>query len=364
VSIVSITYNQQAYVGEAFDSFVAQQTGFPVEIIVADDASTDATPAIIREYSRRYPHLFRPILRSTNLGHTPNLTHALSAARGEYLALCEGDDYWIDPLKLSKQVDFLDRHPEAAVCFHPVRVTWEDGRIIDSKFPSAHLRGNLSVETLIARNFIHTNSVMYRRLPHYDDIPADVMPLDWYLHMRHAVHGDIAMLPETMAVFRRHSQSLWHNRVANPASFWLRHGPGHAAMFEAMLDLFPGDPVREEMVAKMAGWILGEIAQVPGPEGRALLQDTIARHPRFAMLALLDHWAPTPFVLKILGLHLTFTTPSGSVMPSKSDLARYARIVGNHLGMSYLTRSPGDTEVPAFAAAARVFAGAQEGGSR
>ena len=93
-----------------------------VEIIVADDASTDATPAIIQEYAGRYPHLFRPILRPQNLGLNANLTGALSAARGEYLALCEGDDYWIDPMKLSKQVAFLDRHPETAVCFHPVRV--------------------------------------------------------------------------------------------------------------------------------------------------------------------------------------------------------------------------------------------------
>jgi glycosyltransferase involved in cell wall biosynthesis len=330
VSIVSTTHNQQAYVGEAFDSFVAQQTGFPVEIIVADDASTDATPAIIREYSSQYPHLFRPILRSKNLGLNPNLTDALSTARGEYLALCEGDDYWIDPLKLSKQVAFLDRHPETAICFHPVRVTWEDGRATDSEFPPVDWRDDLSVETLIARNFIHTNSVMYRRLPRYDDIPADVMPLDWYLHMRHAVHGDIAMLPETMAVYRRHAEGLWHNRDADPPSFWLRYGPGHAAMFEAMLDLFPGDPVREEMIAGMADWILREVADVPGPKGRALFRDTIARHPRIAMLALQHRPAPPPSRLKTLWHNLA-ATPSCAVSSLVSGLAaRFARIVGNH----------------------------------
>ena len=242
VSIVSTTHNQEAYVRQAFDSFVAQQTDFPVEIIVADDASTDATPSIIQEYASRYPHLFRPILRSENLGLNANLTGALSAARGEYLALCEGDDYWIDPLKLSKQVAFLDRHPETAVCFHPVRVIWEDGYAKDSKFPPVHVRGNLSVEALILMNFIQTNSVVYRRLQRYDDIPADVMPLDWYLHVRHAVHGDIAMLPETMAVYRRHAQGMWHNQVVDPPKFWLTQGPGHAATFDAMLDLFPGDP--------------------------------------------------------------------------------------------------------------------------
>lgn len=255
VSIVSTTHNQAGYARQAFDSFLDQQTDFPVEIIVADDASTDATPAIIREYAERYPHVFRPIFRTENLGLNGNLTGALSAARGEYVALCEADDYWIDPLKLSKQVAFLDRHPKTTVCFHPVRVIWEDGHAKDSKFPPVRVRGNLSLDALILMNFIQTNSAVYRRLERYDDIPADVMPLDWYLHVRHAVHGDIAMLPDTMAVYRRHAQGMWHNQVVDPPKFWLTQGPGHAATFDAMLDLFPGDPAREELIAVMADWI-------------------------------------------------------------------------------------------------------------
>jgi glycosyltransferase involved in cell wall biosynthesis len=267
-----------------------------VEIIVADDASTDATPAIIQEYASQHPHLLRPILRSENVGPHGNLTDALSAARGEYLALCEGDDYWIDPLKLSKQVALLDRHPETAVCFHPVRAIWEDGPGKLLRYPRWPIpwRGDLSLQALISRNFIATASVVYRRLPRYDDIPVDVHPLDWYLHVRHAIRGDIAMLPETMAVHRRHRQGLWYSAYVDHAKFWLTRGPGIAAMFEAMLDLFPGDPVREEIVGEMADWVLGGIAKVPGPEGRAALLDTIAQHPRFAMLALQHRWAQTP----------------------------------------------------------------------
>lgn len=310
VSIVTTTHNQEAYVRQAFDSFVAQQTDFPVEVIVADDASTDTTPAIIREYAQRYPHLFRPIFRPRNLGLNLNLTGALSAARGEYVALCEGDDYWIDPQKLSKQVSYLDLHPETAVCFHPVRVVWEDGYAKDSKFPPPHLRGNLSVEALILMNFIQTNSAVYRRVDRYDDIPPDVMPLDWYLHVRHAVHGDIAMLPETMAVYRRHARGMWHNQVVDPPRFWLTLGPGHAATFDAMLDLFHGDPVREELVAVMGDWILRQIAKVPGPEGRAALEQTITEHPRIAKLALQYRWAPRPRRLKTLWRRLAVVAPS------------------------------------------------------
>ena len=230
VSLVTTTHNQEAYVRDAFDSFVAQQIDFPMEIIVADDASTDTTRAIIQEYVDRYPQLFRPILRPKNLGLNRNLVDALSRARGTYIALCEGDDYWIDSHKLSKQVAFLDRHQEIAVCFHPVRVIWEDGRVEDEDFPPVSWRNDLSLDALIRRNFIQTNSVVYRRLPRYSRIPADVMPLDHYLHVRHAFSGNIAMLPETMSVYRRHSQGMWNNRVVDPRKFWLLLGSGHAAM--------------------------------------------------------------------------------------------------------------------------------------
>jgi hypothetical protein len=294
VSVVTTTHNQEAYVHDAFDSFVAQQIDFPMEIIVADDASTDATPAIIQEYADRYPHLFRPILRPKNLGLNRNLVDALSRARGTYIALCEGDDYWIDPLKLSKQVAFLDRHPKTAVCFHPVRTIWEDGRVEDQDFPPVSWRDDLSLDALIRRNFIQTNSAVYRRLPHYRDIPADVMPLDHYLMVRHAFSGNIAMLPETMAVYRRHSQGMWNNQVVNPLKFWLLRGGGHAAMYDAMIDLAAGDPAREELIGGMADWVFSEIANVPGPEGRAAFLDSIAQHPRCAMLALQHRWANDP----------------------------------------------------------------------
>jgi hypothetical protein len=294
LSVVTTTHNQEAYVRDAFDSFVAQQIDFPMEIIVADDASTDATRAIIQEYVDRYPHLFRPILRPKNLGLNRNLVDALSRARGTYIALCEGDDYWIDPLKLSKQVAFLDRHPKTAVCFHPVRTIWEDGRVEDQDFPPVSWRDDLSLDALIRRNFIQTNSVVYRRLPHYRGIPADVMPLDHYLMVRHAFSGNIDMLPETMAVYRRHSQGMWNNRVVDPLKFWLLLGGGHAAMYDAMIDLAVGDPLREELIGGMADWVFSEIANVPGPEGRAALLDSIAQHPRCAMLALQHRWANDP----------------------------------------------------------------------
>jgi glycosyltransferase involved in cell wall biosynthesis len=293
VSVVSITYNQQAFIRETLDGFVAQKTDFPLEVIVADDASTDATPAIIQEYADRHPDLFRPILRPENIGVLANFVETLSAARGEYIALCEGDDYWTDPLKLTKQVEFLDEHPETTVCFHPVRVVYDDGTK-DEEFPPNSWRRDLSVEALLRRNFIQTNSVVYRRLPRYDDIPPGIMPIDWYLHVRHAIQGGIAMLPETMAVYRRHAQGIWYAERHDRQRFWQARGRGLAATLEAMLDLFPGDPEREGIVGAVSDGILGQIATLPTAEGRAVLVDTIAAHPRMASLALRHRWAQSP----------------------------------------------------------------------
>ncbi|OBK19907.1 glycosyltransferase [Mycobacterium asiaticum] len=297
VSIVSVTYNHESYIRDALDSFVAQQTDFPVEVVIADDASTDSTPKIIQEYADRHPDLFRPILRSENIGVLANFTDALSAARGEYLALCEGDDYWTDPLKLAKQVAYLDQHPETTVCFHPVRVSHEDGRVGDVEFPPKAWWHDFSVNALIARNFIQTNSVVYRRLARYDDIPAGIMPLDWYLHVRHAIGGGIAMLPETMAVYRRHPQGIWYLADTDRSKFWAVQGRSVIGTLDAMLGLFPGDDVREQIVGEVCAWALREIARVPGPEARTVLLEAITNYPRVAMLALQHHWTETPLRL-------------------------------------------------------------------
>lgn len=299
VSVVSITYNHEAFIRDTLDGFVNQETDFPVEVIVADDASTDATPAIIQSYADRHPQLFRPILRSKNVGIHANLTEALSAARGEYLALCEGDDYWTDPQKLTKQVSYLDLHPEAGLCFHPVRVTWVDGSVEDSVNPPAKWRRDLSVDTLFHLNFIQTNTVLYRRLPRYDDIPVDMMPLDWYLNVRHALQGSapmVPMLPDTMAVYRRHPQGAWYSVDTDREKFWRTHGRGQAVLLDALLGLCGGNRTRRLHVLGTAHWLLGQLASIPGPEGRALMLDTVDRHPRLFS----RNSAQRPFVAAML----------------------------------------------------------------
>jgi acetyltransferase-like isoleucine patch superfamily enzyme len=126
VSVCCLAYNQEEFIADALDGFVKQQTDFPFEVIVHDDASTDRTPEIIREYAAARPDIFRPIFQTENQllknGVYPNVEFVFPAARGRYIALCDGDDYWTDPHKLQKQVDFMEQNPKFSLCYHDYRI--------------------------------------------------------------------------------------------------------------------------------------------------------------------------------------------------------------------------------------------------
>ena len=119
VTIRCITYNHEPYIRQCLEGFVMQKTNFPFEAIVHDDASTDGTAAIIREYAEKYPDIIKPIYETENQysKHDGSLQRIMNAhIRGKYVALCEGDDYWVDPLKLQKQVDLLEGNPSVSLC--------------------------------------------------------------------------------------------------------------------------------------------------------------------------------------------------------------------------------------------------------
>lgn len=130
VSICCITYNHAQFIRKCLDGFLMQKTDFPIEILIHDDCSTDGTTEIIREYEAKYPDLIFPLYEEENQyqqGKAAEIDfYNYRRARGKYIAYCEGDDYWTDPLKLQKQVDFLEANPEYSVCFHNYKIfnTW------------------------------------------------------------------------------------------------------------------------------------------------------------------------------------------------------------------------------------------------
>lgn len=167
VSIRCITYNHEKFIKDALEGFLMQKTDFPFEILIHDDASTDRTEEIIRDYQVNYPELIRAVYQTENqyskgLNYWPRNLYRM--ARGKYIALCEGDDYWTDPLKLQKQVDFLEAHPECSICCHKVLINNMNGLRPNSIFPDLDGDKILDSEFLYEHAFIRTSSVMYRNV--------------------------------------------------------------------------------------------------------------------------------------------------------------------------------------------------------
>ena len=125
VSVCTLAYNHEPYIRECLDGILMQKTDFAFELLIHDDASTDGTADIIREYETKYPDIIKPIYQTENQyskGVKVSLTYQYPRAKGKYIAMCEGDDYWTDPLKLQKQVDFMEANEDIPCCFHRVDI--------------------------------------------------------------------------------------------------------------------------------------------------------------------------------------------------------------------------------------------------
>lgn len=139
VSIKCLAYNHERYIRKALDSFLMQKTNFKFEIVIHDDASTDNTTAIIREYEEKYPDIIKPIYQTENQYKRGNFISESRnfidpKFRGKYVAFCEGDDYWTDPDKLQTQVDYLEANPDCSYTFHNACLVLEDGTLFSGKF--------------------------------------------------------------------------------------------------------------------------------------------------------------------------------------------------------------------------------------
>ena len=217
VTVICLTYNHVSYIRDALEGFVSQKTGFPFEVIVHDDASTDGTADIVREYQARYPLLIRAVLQKENQysrGVKIARTFIYPLVRGEYVALCEGDDYWTDPLKLQRQVEALEAHPEADICSHKAE------RRVDGKFKGwvapRWRSGIITVEKVIlggGANLCATSSVMCRSKVYLENTPMrDIITIDYVLAIQGSLRGGMVYLDDPMSVYRFNVEGSWTRR--------------------------------------------------------------------------------------------------------------------------------------------------------
>lgn len=209
VSVLLLTRNHEPFIAQALESVLEQQTAFPVEIIVGEDASTDQTRALVEQYARRYPGRVRPLYHPRNVGAGANLRACLAAARGEYLAMLEGDDYWTDPQKLALQVQWLDAHPDFTICFHPVTMI-RDEQPVPTAEQRIYAQEVYGFADFLIDTVPHTGSVVLRNcLRPVPNWVFAAFPLDFPLVALYAERGRAYLLPRTMGVYRLHAGGSW-----------------------------------------------------------------------------------------------------------------------------------------------------------
>jgi len=212
VSICMITYNQEQYIEQALGSALMQETDFDYEIVIGEDCSTDRTRAVLTAIQRQHPERIRLLLREHNLGIQFNFVQTLAACRGQYIACLEGDDFWTSPHKLQKQVDFLEAHPECAICFHRAQILYDQEPDQQAFVPAGQFAEISPIEVLFGHtNPIATCSVMFRNrlFTEFPDWYFGLQLGDWPLHILNARFGRIGYLPELLSAYRVHAGGKW-----------------------------------------------------------------------------------------------------------------------------------------------------------
>lgn len=216
VTIRCIAYNQEKFIRQCLDGFVMQQTNFKFEAIVHDDASTDATADIIREYAERYPDIIKPILETENqYSQGSNKLRSIldPLMTGKYIAICEGDDYWTDPLKLQKQVDFLEAHPGYSMCFHQAIRTFVNDNRKDEPYSIVEDRDYTGLEMYQPQYRPATASIVFTSEMYRSDVYQKSLgyclsfgDIPMFLCCAHI--GKVRGMSDTMSVYRKHVQGL------------------------------------------------------------------------------------------------------------------------------------------------------------
>jgi glycosyltransferase involved in cell wall biosynthesis len=216
VSICCTTYNLEKYIAEALDSFFMQKTTFDFEVIVGEDCSTDSTLAIIEKYQQTYPGKITIVTSDKNVGVIRNYNRVIEAAKGKYLAICDGDDYWSTPDKLQKQVDFLEKNPGYIICCHYSKVVDATGQLLYVEANPVPFEYSFDDIVRQSRKETRNSTMVIRNSEDFRKITQQ----QWFLkchvqdtamkHFATYITGKkIYVLPEVMGMYRIHNTSSW-----------------------------------------------------------------------------------------------------------------------------------------------------------
>ena len=225
VSVICNAYNHEKYIRDALDGFVMQKTNFKFEVLIHDDASTDHTADIIREYENEYPDIIKPIYSKENQyskkdGSLSRIQYG--RVKGRYIAICEGDDYWTDPLKLQKQYDAMEAHPEVDMCAHaaykvvantPKRIGVITPKQYDTIIPIEEVilgnGGYVATASLFYRAYINNTQPKFRQQ----------MRMDYALQIQGSLRGGMLYLNDNMACYRVMAEGSWTERMQDRDSY-------------------------------------------------------------------------------------------------------------------------------------------------
>lgn len=217
VSVMCFAYNHQQYITQCLDAILEQLTDFPVEILVHDDASNDGTAAIILEYARKFPSVFKPVLQTENQHSLHRKIRPIlqTHVRGNFVASCDGDDMWLDPYKLSKQVGFLRKHPEYVLSYHDAVKIDEAGRELTATYLPHTFQRDYSRDELMVLSWMLHGTIVYRNVditfpPEYDLAPNG----DNFLPILLAAHGGAKFQSEVGPLaYRQHAGGIWSQKI-------------------------------------------------------------------------------------------------------------------------------------------------------
>lgn len=293
LSIFVLTYNQQDYIRSCLDGILMQQCDFEYEFIIIDDVSTDNTPDIIKEYAAAHPSI-RAVFNKTNV-YSKGLYYLISGMRdqnirGKYFAICEGDDYWTDPLKLQKQVDFMEAYPECSICSHKTKVVFED----QSKTGfTMEIKGVETPQVYSLEEYIQgkamgfwTVSQLYRTEV-ISDVPEWVYQApfgDLPLKLHAGLQGKMGYIPEEMAVYRRGVPGAWSENE-DSLEWNIKHITDRNYIYD-LFDKHTNYRYHKLVHETNRKWVLQNITKIQHKFGRAAQPRLLFKH--FKYLTRLD----------------------------------------------------------------------------